>query len=107
MLALITVNYVTGGTPTFRKIGSKSISAAITSDPVSPTAQMKIAGQDSSNEAKCALLPPHAPDMLTVRIQVIDGTGTFTQSDLSLVGCSLRFHDFRLIVVAVDPSAGA
>src|SRR6478672_8460902 len=28
-----------------------------------------------------ALLPPHAPDMLTVRIQVIDGTGTFTQSD--------------------------
>ena len=28
-----------------------------------------------------ALLPPHAPDMLTVRIQVIDGTGTFTQSN--------------------------
>src|SRR5260221_3043576 len=28
-----------------------------------------------------ALLPPHAPDMLTVRIQVIDGTGTFTPSD--------------------------
>src|SRR6202051_3661233 len=28
-----------------------------------------------------ALLPPHAPDMLTVRIQVIDGTGTFTLSD--------------------------
>jgi hypothetical protein len=27
------------------------------------------------------LLPPHAPDMLTVRIQVIDGTGTFTLSD--------------------------
>ena len=25
--------------------------------------------------------PPHAPDMLTVRIQVIDGTGTFTLSD--------------------------
>ena len=32
-----------------------------------------------------ALLPPHAPDMLTVRIQVIDGT----VSTLSLVGCSL------------------
>src|SRR6266851_1840008 len=28
-----------------------------------------------------ALLPPHAPDMLTVRIQVIDSTGTFTLSD--------------------------
>jgi hypothetical protein len=28
-----------------------------------------------------ALLPPHAPDMLTVRVQVIDGTGTFTLSD--------------------------
>jgi hypothetical protein len=28
-----------------------------------------------------ALLPPHAPDMLTVRIQAIDGTGTFTLSD--------------------------
>jgi|GEM_PF-3780901 len=26
-------------------------------------------------------LPPHAPDMLTVRIQVIDGTGTFTLPD--------------------------
>src|SRR5436190_8261888 len=25
--------------------------------------------------------PPHAPDMLTVRIQVIDGTGTCTLSD--------------------------
>jgi hypothetical protein len=28
-----------------------------------------------------ALLPPHAPDMLTVRNQVIDGTGTFTPLD--------------------------
>jgi hypothetical protein len=28
-----------------------------------------------------ALLPPHAPDMLTVRTQVIDGTGTCTLSD--------------------------
>ena len=26
-------------------------------------------------------LPPHAPDMLTVRIQAIDGTGTFTLPD--------------------------
>jgi len=28
-----------------------------------------------------ALLPPHAPDMLTVRRQVIDGTGTCTLLD--------------------------
>ena len=28
------------------------------------------------------LLPPHAPDMLTVRTQVIDSTGTFTLPDL-------------------------
>ena len=28
-----------------------------------------------------ALLPPHAPDMLTARIQAIDGTGTFTLPD--------------------------
>ena len=28
-----------------------------------------------------ALLPPHAPDMLTVRTQAIDGTGTFTLSN--------------------------
>ena len=28
-----------------------------------------------------ALLPPHAADMLTVRIQAIDGTGTFTLPD--------------------------
>jgi hypothetical protein len=28
-----------------------------------------------------ASLPPHAPDMLTVRIQAIDGTGTFILSD--------------------------
>src|SRR5450759_4170297 len=28
-----------------------------------------------------ALLPPHAPDMLTVRIQAIDGTGTCTLLD--------------------------
>jgi hypothetical protein len=33
-----------------------------------------------------ALLPPHAPDMLTVRRQVIDGTGTCTLLDLSFVG---------------------
>src|SRR5262249_4649705 len=37
-----------------------------------------------------ALLPPHAPDMLTVRIQVIDGKGLSPCQTLSLVGCSPR-----------------
>ena len=32
-------------------------------------------------QAYRASLPPHAPDMLTVRIQAIDGTGTFTLPD--------------------------
>jgi hypothetical protein len=32
-------------------------------------------------QAHRALLPPHAPDMLTVRIQAIDGTGTCTLLD--------------------------
>src|SRR5215510_3811284 len=31
--------------------------------------------------AERASLPPHAPDMLTVRIQAIDGTRTFTSLD--------------------------
>src|SRR6516164_6579906 len=35
-----------------------------------------------------ALLPPHAPDMLTARIQAIGGAGTLTLLDLGLVGCS-------------------
>ena len=35
-----------------------------------------------------ALLPPHAPDMLTVRIQAIDGTGTFTLSDFSALSAA-------------------
>src|SRR5262249_37075082 len=33
-----------------------------------------------------ALLPPHAPDMLTVRIQAIDGTGTCTLSRIAQIG---------------------
>jgi len=39
-----------------------------------------------------ALLPPHAPDMLTVRRQVIDGTGTCTLLD-SQPCRLLRFPD--------------
>jgi hypothetical protein len=66
--------------------------------------------------AYCALLPPHTPDMLTVRIQAIDGTGTRTLPDfqpcrlltslqphyrafITTTGCSapaLRFGTFAL-----------
>ena len=37
-----------------------------------------------SNRAERASLPPHAPDMLTARIQAIDGTGTYTPLDSQL-----------------------
>jgi hypothetical protein len=48
-----------------------------------------------------ALLPPHAPDMLTVRIQVIDGTGTFTLSDSQpcRLLTSLHEHYTRFITI--------
>jgi hypothetical protein len=39
-------------------------------------------------------LPPHAPDLLTVRIQAIDGTRTFTSPDSQpcrLLPTSCRF----------------
>ena len=45
-----------------------------------------------------ASLPPHAPDMLTVRIQAIDGTGTLTPLDsqpcrlLPVPGCLDPYH---------------
>jgi hypothetical protein len=49
--------------------------------------------------AERASLPPHAPDMLTVRIQAIDGTGTCTPLDFQ--PCRLltfRFlHTFHLL----------
>jgi hypothetical protein len=43
-----------------------------------------------------ALLPPHAPDMLTVRRQVIDGTGTFTLLDSQ--PCRLLRHLDHLLI---------
>ena len=46
--------------------------------------------------AERASLPPHAPDMLTVRIQVIDGTRTFT---------SLNSQPCRLLTLP-QPDAG-
>ena len=49
--------------------------------------------------AYCALLPPHTPDMLTVRTQAIDGTGTFTLPDFQpcrlLIPCSGDFAPGR------------
>src|SRR5215472_6960052 len=49
--------------------------------------------------AYCASLPPHTPDMLTVRIQAIDGTGTFTLPDFQpcrlLIPCSDDFSPGR------------
>src|SRR5262249_43567630 len=38
-----------------------------------------------------ALLPPHAPDMLTARTQAIGGAGTLTLLDFGLVGCSFPY----------------
>jgi hypothetical protein len=41
-----------------------------------------------------ALLPPHAPDMLTAQIQAIDGTGTFTLPDFQPCRLLTPFLDF-------------
>src|SRR5664279_661097 len=47
-----------------------------------PTAAVLPQGsRDVYFRAERASLPPHAPDMLAVRIQAIDGTGTFTLLD--------------------------
>jgi hypothetical protein len=55
---------------------------SLLSPQIVPTAAILLQGSRGFYvRAYRALLPPHAPDMLTVRIQVIDGTGTFTQSD--------------------------
>jgi hypothetical protein len=45
--------------------------------------------------AEHASLPPHAPDMLTVRIQAIDGTRTFTLSDPQPCRLLLSTHTAR------------
>src|SRR5467141_2794968 len=42
-----------------------------------------------------ALLPPHAPGMLTVRTQVIDGTGTYTLSDSQPCRLLTSLHGLR------------
>jgi len=52
-----------------------------------------------------ASLPPHAPDMLTARIQAIDGTGTFTPLDSQpcrlLHGPVLLRRPFRFHLVMI------
>ena len=56
-----------------------------------------------------ALLPPHAPDMLTVRIQVIDGTGTFTLSDSQpcrLLTSLLRSYPVSAVIRTSPPPHG-
>src|SRR5262249_55947572 len=63
---------------------------------VVPTAAITAAGQlGLLRPGYCASLPPHTPDMLTVRIQAIDGTGTFTLPDFQpcrlLIPCSGDF----------------
>ena len=55
---------------------------SLLSPQIVPTAAILLQGSRGFYvRAYRTLLPPHAPDMLTVRIQVIDGTGTFTLSD--------------------------
>src|SRR5271167_3940752 len=51
-------------------------------------------GRGFDIRAERASLPPHAPDLLTVRIQAIDGTRTFTSQDSQpcrLLPTSCRF----------------
>jgi hypothetical protein len=43
--------------------------------------KLRQGGQGFYVRAERASLPPHAPDMLTARIQAIDGTGTYTSLD--------------------------
>src|SRR5438876_1675345 len=55
---------------------------SLLSPQIVPTAAILLQGSRGFYvRAYRALLPPHAPDMITVRIQVIDGAGTFTLSD--------------------------
>src|SRR5215471_215708 len=43
--------------------------------------------------AYCASLPPHTPDMLTVRIQAIDGAGTYTLPDFQPCRLLTSLHE--------------
>jgi len=58
-------------------------------------------GRDFYIRAERASLPPHAPDMLTVRIQVIDGTRTLTSQDSQ--PCRLLPTPYRFIPAHINP----
>jgi len=49
-----------------------------------------------------ALLPPHAPGMLTVRTQVIDGTGTYTLSDSQPCRLLTLFHRYVSVIIVAQ-----
>ena len=70
----------------------------------------RAAGAFTSGQYR-ASLPPHAPDMLTVRIQAIDSTGTFTLLDSQpcrlltfALRTLLRFIATTDLAVTVSPS---
>src|ERR1039457_3456743 len=76
-----------------------------------PTAAILPQGsRDFYFRAERASLPLHAPDMLTVRIQVIDGTRTFTLLDsqpcrlLILPSCYSSYGAWTLTPVGLAPT---
>jgi len=79
-----------------------------------PTAAVLPQGsRDFYFRAERASLPLHAPDMLTVRIQVIDGTRTFTLLDsqpcrlLILPSCYSSYRAWTLTPVGLAPTVHA
>ena len=79
-----------------------------------PTAAVLPQGsRDFYFRAERASLPLHAPDMLTVRIQVIDGTRTFTLLDsqpcrlLILPSCYSSYGAWTLTPVGLSPTVHA
>jgi hypothetical protein len=79
-----------------------------------PTAAILPQGsRDFYFRAERASLPPHAPDMLTVRIQAIDGTRTFTLLDsqpcrlLILPSCYSSYRALTFTPVGLTPTVHA
>src|SRR5664280_2025027 len=79
-----------------------------------PTAAVLPQGsRDFYFRAERASLPPHAPDMLAVRIQAIDGTGTFTLLDsqpcrlLILPSCYSSYGAWTFTPVGLSPTVHA
>ena len=84
---------------------------SLLSPQIVPTAAILLQGSRGFYvRAYRALLPPHAPDMLTVRIQVIDGAGTFTLSDSQpcrLLTSLPRHYPASAVLRTSPPSQGA